>query len=409
MRVKFWQKTLAALLVVGVLPIAFVNAVSIQGTRDRLTELGVTNIRERAVSTANAIDSYLQGPLGDVVLVSKLPAVIAYAQNVNDPDLRRAAREVLAAASARSVNYESIAIVSIDGTISAASITTDEGTNVRFRDYFLNARAGLSYISDPSYSVITNKPALFFSAPIATTSGLVVGVARMRANLSGIWDLVEADSGSVGVGSHGFLVDDYGIRLAVSETKGHRAQAESLIYKPIAAIDPEVAKKLAADKRFGQKTPDQLVLDPLPQLKDAIDRQADSATLAYNSGSAEQRAVAARMHTKPWTYTLAVPLATYTSSADDSTVSVALAAAVGILLAAIVSLLLTRSIVGPLRRLAGQAQLMSSGTVDIETAAFEDVKGDDVTHEVATAFDRLGNALRYYAATRGEAPAGDLR
>ena len=114
MRVKFWQKTLAALLVVGVLPIAFVNAVSIQGTRDRLTELGVTNIRERAVSTANAIDSYLQGPLGDVVLVSKLPAVIAYAQNVNDPDLRRAAREVLAAASARSVNYESIAIVSID-------------------------------------------------------------------------------------------------------------------------------------------------------------------------------------------------------------------------------------------------------------------------------------------------------
>ena len=231
----------------------------------------------------------------------------------------------------------------------------------------------------------------------------------MRANLSGIWDLVEADSGSVGVGSHGFLVDDYGIRLAVSETKGHRAQAESLIYKPIAAIDPEVAKKLAADKRFGQKTPDQLVLDPLPPLKDAIDRQADSATLAYNSGSAEQRAVAARMHTKPWTYTLAVPLATYTSSADDSTVSVALAAAVGILLAAIVSLLLTRSIVGPLRRLAGQAQLMSSGTVDIETAAFEDVKGDDVTHEVATAFDRLGNALRYYAATRGEAPAGDLR
>ena len=87
----------------------------------------------------------------------------------------------------------------------------------------------------------------------------------------------------------------------------------------------------------------------------------------------------------------------------------ALAAAVGILLAAIVSLLLTRSIVGPLRRLAGQAQLMSSGNVDIETAAFEDVKGDDVTHEVATAFDRLGNALRYYAATRGEAPAGDLR
>ena len=409
MRLKFWHKTVAALLIVGVLPIAVVNAVSIQGTRDRLTGLGVTNISERALGTASAIDSYLQGPLGDVVLVSKLPAVIAYAQNVVDPDLRRAAREVLAAAAARSPNYESIAIVSIDGTIAAASIVSDEGTNIRFRDYFLNARAGLSYISDPSYSVITNRPALFFSAPIQTPGGLVVGVARMRANLNAIWDLVEADIGSVGAGSHGFLVDDYGIRIAVSETKGHRDQAESLIYKPIAPINADVAKKLAADRRFGQKTPEQLVLDPLPQLKDALDRQAVTATLAYSSGSDEQRAVAARLRTKPWTYTVAVPLGTYTSAADDSTVGLAAAIIVGILLAALVSVLLTRSIVGPLRELAGQAQLVSFGDLDLEKVTFENVKGDDVTDEVATALQRLLSAVRYYASTRGEAPAPELR
>lgn len=409
MRFKFWQKTVAALLIVGVVPIAFVNAVSIQGTRDRLTGLGVTNVSERALGTAAAIDSYLQGPLGDVVLVSKLPAVIAYAQNVVDPDLRRAAREVLSAAAARSPNYESIAIVSIDGTIAAASIVSDEGTNIRFRDYFLNARAGLAYISDPSYSVITNRPALFFSAPIQTPGGLVVGVARMRANLNAIWDLVEADIGSVGAGSHGFLVDDYGIRIAVSETKGHRDQAESLIYKPIAPINPDVAKKLAADRRFGQKTPEQLVIDPLPQLKDALDRQAITATLSYSVGSNENRAVAARLRTKPWTYTVAVPLATYTSAADDSTAGVGVAVIVGILLAALVSVLLTRSIVGPLRKLAGQAQLVSLGDADLENVSFENVKGDDVTDEVATALQRLLSAVRYYASTRDEAPAPELR
>ena len=407
-RIRFWHKVLAALLIVGVAPIALVSAVSIAGTRNDLTSLGVTNIRQRSTSTANAIDAYLQSRLGDIVLVSKLPDVVRYAQNIDDPAARNAARAALTAAAARSPEYESVAVVDAKGKIVAASVATDEGTSVAFREYFLSALKGATYVSDPSYSVITNRPALFFSSPVAA-NGVVLAVVRTRVNLASVWDIVEGDAGSVGEGAHSFLVDDYGIRLAVSETRGHRDQAESLIYKPIAAIDPEVAKKLAADKRFGQKTPDQLVLDPLPSLKDAIDRQADSATLAYNSGSAEQRAVAARMHTKPWTYTLAVPLATYTSSADDSTVSVALAAAVGILLAAIVSLLLTRSIVGPLRRLAGQAQLMSSGNVDIETAAFEDVKGDDVTHEVATAFDRLGNALRYYAATRGEAPAGDLR
>src|SRR5207248_8803249 len=301
-RIRFWQKVLAALLIVGVAPIALVSVVGIQGTRNDLTSLGVTNIRQRSTSTANAIDAYLASRLGDIVLVSKIPDVVRYTQNLADQLNRAVARNALAAAAARAPEYESVAIVDPKGSIIAASVQSDEGTSVAFREYFLTALKGTPYVSDPSYSVITNKPALFFSAPV-TDGKIVFAVVRTRVNLAAIWDIVETDAGSVGVGSHGFLVDDYGIRLAVSETKGHRAQAESLIYKPIAAIDPEVAKKLAADKRFGQKTPDQLVLDPLPPFKDAIDRQADSATLAYNSGSADQRAVAARMHTKPWTYT----------------------------------------------------------------------------------------------------------
>src|SRR5207237_844984 len=78
---------------------------------------------------------------------------------------------------------------------------------------------------------------------------VVYAVVRTRVNLAAVWDMVEADQNAVGIGAHGFLLDDYGIRLAVSETKGHREQAESLIYKPIAAIDPEPVTKLVADKR----------------------------------------------------------------------------------------------------------------------------------------------------------------
>ena len=119
--------------------------------------------------------------------------------------------------------------------------------------------------------MITNKPALFFSAPVVA-GDKVVAVVRTRVNLAAIWDIVEGDLGAVGDGAHGFLVDDYGIRLAVSETKGHRDQAESLIYKPIAAIDAETVTKLVADRRFGLKTPEQLVIDPLPTLKTALDK-----------------------------------------------------------------------------------------------------------------------------------------
>ncbi len=401
LRPRFWQKVLVALLVVGVVPIALVSAVSINSTRNDLTALGVTNIQQRSTSTASAIDAYLSSRLGDIVLVGKLPDIVRFGANLGDANAKAAARLALSAAAARSPEYESVAVVAPDGKIAAASVLTDEGTSVAFREYFLTAMKGQSYISDPSYSVITNKPALFFSAPVADATGKVLAVVRTRVNLASVWDIVETDAGSVGEGAHGFLVDDYGIRLAVSETKGHRDQAESLIYKPIAPIDADTVTKLVADKRFGQKTPDQLVIDPLPSLKTALDAlpkgKSVTSQFSYGAGLGEQRGVVTRLVQKPWAYVLAVPLTTYTKAADDATFNALSVVAIGLLLSFIIGIVLTRSLVGPLRRLVGEATAVSTGDVDLRVATFDTRAGDDITREVASAFDRMLNALRFYA------------
>src|SRR5437899_7738617 len=401
LRIRFWQKVLGALLCVGIVPVALVSMVSIQTTRQDLTSLAVTNILQRSTSTAGAIDAYLQSRLGDIVLVGKLPDIVRFGQNLKDPAAKAAARVALSAAAARSPEYESVAVVDPDGNITAASILTDEGTSVKFREYFTTAFKGTPYISDPSYSVITNKPALFFSAPVKDPSGAILAVVRTRVNLAAIWDIVEGDAGSVGVGAHSFLVDDYGIRLAVSETKGHRDQAESLIYKPIAPIDADTAKKLAADKRFGTITPDKLVIDPLPTLKTALDTlprgASGDAAFAFGAGADEQRGVVTRLVNKPWGYVLAVPLTTYTRAADNATFDAALMLVMGVLLSFVIGILLTRSLVGPLRRLVGEATQVSTGDIDLREAHFDTRSGDDITHEVASAFDRMLNALRFYA------------
>src|SRR3981081_1770100 len=91
-RIRFWQKGLAALVIVGVAPIALVSVVSTNNTRNDLTLLGVTNIRQRSTSTANAIDAYLASRLGDIILVAKLPDIVRYATNLGDPESRAAAR-----------------------------------------------------------------------------------------------------------------------------------------------------------------------------------------------------------------------------------------------------------------------------------------------------------------------------
>ena len=410
-RIRFWQKVLAALLVVGVVPIALVSFVSVNSTRDQLTNLGVTNIRQRSTSTANAIDAYLSSRLGDIVLVAKLPDIVRYAGNLADASAKAAARTALAAAAARSPEYESVAVVDPNGAITAASILTDEGTSVKFREYFITAFAGTPYISDPSYSVITNKPALFFSAPVKDGAGKILAVVRTRVNLTAIWDVVEGDAGSVGAGAHSFLVDDYGIRLAVSETKGQRDKAEALIYKPIAPIDADVAKKLAADKRFGQLTPEQLVVDPLPTLKSALESlpkgASSNAPFSFGTGPGEQRGVVSRLVTKPWGYILAVPLTTYTKAADDATFDAMSVVVLGLLLSFVIGVALTRSLVRPLRRLVGEATQVSTGDVDLRYAHFDTRSGDDITHEVASAFDRMLNALRFYALADEASAGGD--
>ncbi|HKY50567.1 MAG TPA: cache domain-containing protein, partial [Candidatus Limnocylindria bacterium] len=320
-----------------------------------------------------------------------------------------AARQALVVAAARAPEYESVAVVDPNGTIVAASLRSDEGTSVKFREYFIQGLKGTPYISDPSYSVITNRPALFFSAPI-TDGKVVFAVVRTRVNLAAVWDIVESDAGSVGVGAHGFLVDDYGIRLAVSETKGHRDQAESLIYKPIAPIEDATVTKLVADKRFGQKTPEQLVIDPLPTLKAALDKLprgiTTSAQFSYGEGATEQRGVVTRLTAKPWAYILAVPISTYTKAADDATTNAVSMVVVGLLLSFVIGVLLTRSLVRPLRRLVGEATMVSTGDVDLRYARFDTRSGDDITREVASAFDRMLNALRFYALS-DDASAGE--
>ena len=400
LRPRFWHKVLAALLVVGVVPIALVSAISIQSTRSDLTALGVTNIEQRSTSTASALDAYLASRLGDIVLVGKLPDIVRFGQNLTDPDAKIAARQALAAAAARSPEYESVAVVDPSGAIVAASVQSDEGTSVKFREYFASAMKGNYYISDPSYSVITNKPALFFSAPV-TDGKVTYAVVRTRVNLAAVWDIVETDAGSVGLGAHGFLVDDYGIRLAVSETKGHRDQAELLIYRPIAPIEAATVTKLVADKRFGQKTPDQLVIDPLPTLKSALDvlprGVSARSSFAYGAGAGEERGVVTRLVAKPWAYVLAVPLTTYTKAADDATFNALSVVAIGLILSMIIGVMLTRSLVGPLRELVGEATAVSTGDVDLRVARFDTRSGDDITREVASAFDRMLNALRFYA------------
>ena len=106
---------------------------------------------------------------------------------------------------------------------------------------------------------------------------------------------------------------------------------------------------------------------------------------------------------------LAVPLSDYTRAADDATTNAAAMVSLGLALALLMALLLTRSLVGPLRHLLRRATQVSTGDVDLRDAYFDTQTGDDVIREVAQAFDRMLTALRFYALTEDEKQAAPVR
>jgi hypothetical protein len=51
--------------------------------------------------------------------------------------------------------------------------------------------------------------------------------------------------------------------------------------------------------------------------------------------------------------------------------------------------------------------MVSTGDVDLRFAKFDTRSGDDITREVASAFDRMLNALRFYALSDDATPGED--
>ena len=115
----------------------------------------------------------------------------------------------------------------------------------------------------------------------------------------------------------------------------------------IAPIDHDVALRLATDKRFGQRSAEQLIVDPLPELKTVIDdaSRKGATVLTFNSGGAEQRAVATWLDSKPWIYVVAMSPASYTSSVAGATPGLIGGVALALALAVLVAILLVRSMV----------------------------------------------------------------
>jgi len=334
---------------------------------DNARQRALLSMEHEGQASVQLLDARLTEGQAFVRVLGLAPALAYFAARPTDPTLRDAASRLLRAATDKDKYYESIAIVDKTGRIILSSVAGDIGSDVSVRPYFQKAMQGVTYTSDPSVSIITNRPAIFYSAPIQDPSGQVLAVVRIRAALEDFAQVVDRDAGSQGPGSYGMLVDEYGIRLAISATPATRADITSkFLYRALAPVPAEAERAMVAEKRFGRAAESKVGVLSIPNLVPVLQSPTDMPILEMNSDLNNERNIgyAVRMRNKPWRYILVTPQSTFNAQVFGLQMAVLAIGLGSAILAAVIGIFFGRAIANPLLQLARVADRMSLGELD---------------------------------------------
>ncbi len=391
LNIRDWRigpKLLTAFLSATTLPLILSGMLSFRTSRDALLTQGITNLTARSLSTSAAIDQFLESHKEDVGSYMTLPPLATFVANRSDATALANASRILPSLTNRKY-YESAAIADATGTIILASASTDLNTSIKTFDYFQAALQGTNYISDPWIDSGTNQAFLYASAPILDSGGHILGVLVSRISLAGIWDLVDSDLGSVGVGTVGMLLDQNGLRIALSESRGRRAGVEKFLYTAIAPVSDATTKQLVAEKRYGniQSIP----VYPIPEIAAALaDPSVPAFETAADDSSVRHYAVISPLKNKPWRYVLMTPLPTFTGAADSLAVQFFLLVLVVAAITCIAVFFVARSFTGPIAHLTQVADRISMGELDIQIG----IERKDEIGQLAEAIGRMQASLQ---------------
>lgn len=383
-------KMILLLLLLSQIPLIVVAGFTIFTARRALLAQAGVNMLGVGREVAREVDSQLLAWREDIVAASQLPEVVAFAANPAEADARAAVRALKAMATKS--HHDSVALVGRQGKIILSSVETDVNSDVSFRPYFIEPWKGEAYISDPSVSVITGKPSLFMSAPVRDAANQVVAVVRSRLDLYGLWDLVEQAAEQSVPGTVAMLLDNQGIRIAHSASRGNRdGVVSTLLYRAISPVSEETARQIVAEKRFGQATTERVNVLPLPDVAAALrPSQATTFEASADNSPVRHQSAAVPLQSKPWHLVLQAPEPSFTRAAARMT-QIGLAASAGFgLLTILAAYLIARGITAPLLQLADVADRISLGELN---AKIRITRRDEVG-ELAEALRRMQVSLQ---------------
>jgi GAF domain-containing protein/HAMP domain-containing protein len=385
-------KLIVVSLLVALVPLLLLGLIYTLSTQERELASTNANLLTAAEETSAGLDEFIQSQLSEIGVAAQLPGLGDLLNTPPDsPDYASAqlqANQVLRALARRDPLFlSSYALLDKTGTTALDTYAPDIGINKSDRDYFLSVIANnLPYVSSVQIAPATNRPSLYFSAPVRGADGKVIGVLRARYDAALLQERLFASNGLGGSSSGAILLDENGVQLA----NGLKPDDD---FRIVGNLPSDRIAVLRAERRLPDRPTEELIM-VVPEFAAGLHNAAAvpvfsaeiHTDLAEGEYSGEQVAVA-NLKTRPWqvafTRSRAEVLGPITQQTRNILLGGMLIVAVIIGVAALVS------------------QVIARPVVSLTKAAEKIGQGDLTVRAVATSHDEIGKlALTFNSMTQ---------
>lgn len=186
-------KLILVLLAVSLLPMLGTAYYNLRGSLAMVATQEQGNLRLLAISLANRIDQLLTDTQNIVSILAADDEVIGFLSHEGE---ERARYRDSVGTTVHTISRAASGIVHAylmdrDGVFLVATNPLVQGKNYSHREYFQRARAGESFISNLIFGTTSGEPGVYFSKPVRTPAGEIVGVAVVKLKAEAVLAMLD--------------------------------------------------------------------------------------------------------------------------------------------------------------------------------------------------------------------------
>jgi PAS domain S-box-containing protein len=357
-------KMAALLVAASLLPLGIAAYVDTGEAHERLRSSLQDLLQARGDQIVRELDAFHRGYRLSADRIALFPDVKAYcaagAAGASNPALVAEASGILAAYPAIDPNVRGAALLDRTGHVVIGTEAPLVGVDLSHQSHVRTAVRGIRVVSDVFVALpqVGEVPSIAYLAPVIGPDGQTVCVAALWVRAAALWRVVKASNALAGPNSFAVLFDQQGIRIA-------HTYSDEIVFHPGGPLDAATIDALVAERRFGTRT--RALLEDIRSFPEQFDRARSAAPVAsafrgfapvnqtWNYG------VARRFEAVPWTVFYMVPEAAFDAQLARLTRAKAVLAAAIMAAAAAAGMLLSASILKPIRALLVSTKAIADG------------------------------------------------